>query len=519
MYLLFKELLSLKQKFIIFFLGALRIFLPVGIAIYLQYIMLSSLDTMLSEKIFQIGLVLVFLGLYWVSSVLENSIKLDIENNFLARVLYRYFHKTLNDYNISTDYEYISSYFWNLLLSATGIAQKYYLKLYVLLFILLISVLAYFNLLFFIITLVTIIFFYIYGKIQVSAIAVNHREFIATSSNFSSLVEMTISGLFDIHTYQKEDVFLTEFRNRMQKMVDTKKIGGVIANRLFSSMQIFIGVTAILVFLLLQLLPFEQNIFYSSNGILLILLLSTVLTPMLTSWVALKKSEYSFEFIQNSDSGKTKVSKDSLGIEKINKVEIQGLTKIWKDKPLFEELNHTFKSGEMTVIIGKNGSGKSTLVRILQGLVTPDLGSITINDDKTYDSLMNTDILNYVSIYSPEFQVFPGSVANNMSFDIFSNNTPDEEDFLRLNLSHFYQISMGGYNISQGQKQKILLSRALKENRDIYILDEPSGNLDVESIQLLIDKIQQLVKQNKMVIVITHNDYIISCADNIFEIG
>lgn len=519
MYLLFEEFLSFRQKMIILFLGTLRIFLPVATAIYLQYIMLSSLDTKLSEKIFQIGLVLIFLVLYWLSSVLENNIKLDIENDFLSRVLYKYFQKTLNDYNVSTDYEYISSYFWNLLLSATGIAQKYYLRLYVLLFILLMTVLAYFNFLFFIITLVTIIFFYIYGKIQVRTIAVNHREFIANSSNFSSFIEMSISGLFDIHAYQKEDIFLTEFQNRIQKMIATKKIGGVITNKFFSSIQIFIGITAILVFLVLQLLPFEQSIFYSSNGILLILLLSTVLTPMMTSWITLKKSEYSFEFIQNSSRGNTGTSKNIIGVKKIDNIELKDITKIWKDKPLFEGLNYTFKSGEMTVITGQNGSGKSTLVRILQGLVTPDLGNVTINGNKIYDNLMNTDILNYISIYSSEFQVFPGSVANNISFDVFSSKTTDEEDFLRLNLSPFYQISMGGYNISQGQKQKILLSRALKDNKDIYILDEPSGNLDVESIKLLMDRIQKLVKQNKIVIIITHNDYIISCANNIFEIG
>lgn len=78
-------------------------------------------------------------------------------------------------------------------------------------------------------------------------------------------------------------------------------------------------------------------------------------------------------------------------------------------------------------------------------------------------------------------------------------------------------VTSSGRNISQGQKQKLLLLRTLNKEADIYIFDEPTGNLDQETKQSFMNIVQSLVKnKNKIVIIITHDESIIDQTDEIY---
>lgn len=87
-----------------------------------------------------------------------------------------------------------------------------------------------------------------------------------------------------------------------------------------------------------------------------------------------------------------------------------------------------------------------------------------------------------MALYTNEFRVFAGSVEQNIKFNMFDDVrqiVADDSSFIGLPLS--YLINSNGRNLSQGQRQKILLLRTLKLDRDIYFFDEPTTNLDTHT--------------------------------------
>ena len=76
-----------------------------------------------------------------------------------------------------------------------------------------------------------------------------------------------------------------------------------------------------------------------------------------------------------------------------------------------------------------------------------------------------------------------------------------------------YILFSNGANISQGERQKILLDRCLKNDKQIYIFDEPGTNLDKHSINKFMEKIKELRGQGKTIIIISHNPKILTCCD------
>ena len=261
-----------------------------------------------------------------------------------------------------------------------------------------------------------------------------------------------------------------------------------------------------------------EHIAEYANSILILLLLSSILSSLITSWVALKKSQYSFEFI-GTEEVEAKRDVIPISVAKIKQLSCHDLSKKWDERLVFNKLNFEFNSGELTVITGGNGTGKSSLLNIIQGLSSPTEGDIVLNGMESFSTLEQTNILDYLSVYSSEFHVFPGSVSKNINFTLFNkeNYESNNLDSLNLNVSLSHQIDGKATNISQGQKQKILLMRSLSQEKDIYLFDEPTGNLDRNSTELFLNEVEKLVNEEKIVIVVTHDKDVIARASKVIN--
>ena len=514
----FLSSLSWKRKFAIFFLGIAKIILPVTIAFFLQITMSNLLNIQFSFQLFSLASIILGSYLYWQFSILETRLKGKIENDFLNDILSSFYQNQLNDFSLTKNYEYVSSYFWNLLLSATGIMQKFYLKVQLLVFCLLLLLLLKLNIIIFAVTSLSIVILGLYVNFEIRKVVKNQREFIAKSSNFSSLVENTIYGLQDIISFQKSSDFIKEFNKRLNELLGTKLDSTHITNRLLASTQIFIGLTgSFLIATIISMRDYEHIAEYA-NSILILLLLSSILSSLITSWVALKKSQYSFEFI-GTEEVEAKRDVIPISVAKIKQLSCHDLSKKWDERLVFNKLNFEFNSGELTVITGGNGTGKSSLLNIIQGLSSPTEGDIVLNGMESFSTLEETDILDYLSVYSSEFHVFPGSVSKNINFTLFNkeNYELNNLDSLNLNVSLSHQIDGKATNISQGQKQKILLMRSLTQEKDIYLFDEPTGNLDRNSTELFLNEVEKLVNEEKIVIVVTHDKDVIARASKVIN--
>ena len=192
-------------------------------------------------------------------------------------------------------------------------------------------------------------------------------------------------------------------------------------------------------------------------------------------------------------------------------------------REILHDVNMSFPMGSFTAIVGESGCGKSTLASILMGRNKGYFGSVNVGDislkDISEKSLMDT--ITYISHTS---YIFKGSVKDNL---LLASPSADDEmlwDVLeRVNLASFLKEENGldtllnekGSNLSGGQCQRLALARALLHDSEVYIFDEATSNIDVESENDIMKEIHNLAK-TKTVILISHRLANVEKADNIY---
>jgi putative ABC transport system ATP-binding protein len=186
------------------------------------------------------------------------------------------------------------------------------------------------------------------------------------------------------------------------------------------------------------------------------------------------------------------------------------------------------QSGEIVSIIGPSGSGKSTLLGIIGGLDSPTSGSVAIDDVEI--SVMNerdlTDIRNEkLGFVFQFFNLIPTlsaveNVALPLQFARKRKFKPQER--ARELLTHFGlgdRLKHRPHQLSGGEQQRVAIARALANNPPILLTDEPTGNLNTEASELVIQTIKQVHRDfGTTVIIVTHNQDLAGQADRILTL-
>ncbi|MGZ7442777.1 ABC transporter ATP-binding protein [Paenibacillus sp. TH7-28] len=182
------------------------------------------------------------------------------------------------------------------------------------------------------------------------------------------------------------------------------------------------------------------------------------------------------------------------------------------DRPVLSNAEGAIKKGEITAFVGPSGCGKSTITKLLLGLYKPQQGCIRINDDRL-DS-MDLCLFRRRTAYIPQDSLFfHDSILNNIGFgtnvnlDLLGDYTKTidlYDEIMDLPNKWDTILSVGGNNISGGQKKRLDILRALVKNADIIIFDEPTASLDVERRGAFLNLLKE-IKNDKIIILITHN--------------
>lgn len=199
-------------------------------------------------------------------------------------------------------------------------------------------------------------------------------------------------------------------------------------------------------------------------------------------------------------------------------------------KIILEKINLSLEKGKLTCLLGPNGSGKSTLLRSLAGLQVPLSGNVMLNDKDILSfsgealakqlSMVLTDRIDvaYITVkdivklgrtpYTNWFGVLTETDYQKIEWALNATGIKELEDQKILELS-------------DGQRQKVLIARALAQDTDIIILDEPTAHLDLPNRLDLMQLLHELAKNtNKAVLVSTHElDLAIQMADLLWLIG
>ncbi len=193
------------------------------------------------------------------------------------------------------------------------------------------------------------------------------------------------------------------------------------------------------------------------------------------------------------------------------------------DREILHGVDIKLKNGAFTAIVGESGCGKSTISSILTGKNKGYSGSIRVGDTELSD-ISEKSLLKNVTYISHHSYLFKGTVRQNllMGSKDADDNTLWEllervnlADFLRSEEGLDTKLSEKASNLSGGQCQRLALARALLRDSPVYIFDEATSNIDVESENDILSEIHRLAK-TKTVLMISHRLANITAADEIY---
>lgn len=192
-------------------------------------------------------------------------------------------------------------------------------------------------------------------------------------------------------------------------------------------------------------------------------------------------------------------------------------------RDVLKNVSMTFPEKGMTAIVGESGCGKSTVVNMLVGAFRPQSGEVTVGG-KQLEKLSRENWYSHLSAVSYNTYIFNESVRDN--FKLAKESVTDDEIYSALekvNLKEFISenggldkvITEDANNISGGQKQRLALAVALVSDKDIYVFDEATSNIDIDSEGIIMKNIKA-ISENKSVIVISHRLANVVPSDNIY---
>ena len=171
------------------------------------------------------------------------------------------------------------------------------------------------------------------------------------------------------------------------------------------------------------------------------------------------------------------------------------------------------EKGDIYGIIGFSGAGKSTLLRLVNGLETPDSGTVMVHD-QDLGSLKKAELRKLrrkIGMVFQQFNLFPHkTVKENIMLAPVTLNLMSKEEAEKTALELLERVGLpdkaDSYPdmLSGGQKQRIAIARSLAMNPDVMLFDEPTSALDPEMVGEVLDVMKELAKEGMTMVVVTH---------------
>lgn len=205
-------------------------------------------------------------------------------------------------------------------------------------------------------------------------------------------------------------------------------------------------------------------------------------------------------------------------------LKFEGICKYFGEVKALDNISFDVLSGEWVSIMGPSGSGKSTLVNILSLMDTPTAGRYILGGADA-SALNDEQILEFrrkkIGLVFQQFHLIPYLTAvENVMLNQYYHSCVDEDSakaaLEKVGLGH--RITHRPSELSGGEQQRVCIARALINDPDIIIADEPTGNLDEANERVVLQLFQTLRSEGKTLLLVTHNEELGKFADKVVRL-
>lgn len=192
------------------------------------------------------------------------------------------------------------------------------------------------------------------------------------------------------------------------------------------------------------------------------------------------------------------------------------------DYELFNNITLSLKKQESIAIIGMSGSGKSTLLNILSSLLKPVDGEVLFNDEEIYSlkqkKLLNIRRKDFGIIFQAHYLFRGFSASENLDIATLLSGEELSKKLLKdLKIDHV--LTQGVGELSGGQQQRLSIARIMTKKPRIIFADEPTGNLDKDTANIVMDTLFNYIKNNDAgLILVTHESELADKCDKVYKL-
>ncbi|MCH5336640.1 MAG: ABC transporter ATP-binding protein [Campylobacter sp.] len=205
-------------------------------------------------------------------------------------------------------------------------------------------------------------------------------------------------------------------------------------------------------------------------------------------------------------------------------IQIKNLNKEFGKVKALNNINLSVYEGEWLAIMGPSGSGKSTLLNILSLMDTPTSGEYILNSQNLEQMSEEEKVKirrEKIGLIFQQFHLIPYlSALENVMLSQYYHSSIDEDDakmvLEKVGLAH--RMGHIPSELSGGEQQRVCIARALINNPELLLADEPTGNLDEANEQIVLEIFKKLKNEGKTIILITHNPELAKSADRCIKL-
>ncbi len=190
----------------------------------------------------------------------------------------------------------------------------------------------------------------------------------------------------------------------------------------------------------------------------------------------------------------------------MSRLQLEDLQLARGGRTVLEHLDGSFQDGAVTALIGANGAGKSTLISAIMGMLRPVAGRVACQVPRERCAWLPQQLaLDLTFPMSVEELIMTGTWPSHGALKGYCavHYRRGREIMARLGISHLAHRQLG--ELSGGQRQRALLGRTLMQEAELLLLDEPFANVDIETVDVLMEVLRDMAREGATIIVVLHD--------------